>query len=131
MAEGLLKYKLSTLNKSECKVSSAGLNALVGYKPDPLACKLMLKKGIDISGHRACRLTTEMVTKADLILVMESYQKSILAENNPSLQGKIFRLGEWGKFDISDPYQKELPAFEKSLELIEKGVSEWTEKLCV
>lgn len=128
MAEGLLKQTLAQ-SAIDCRVSSAGLNALVGHKADAQACQLMMQKGIDISGHRACQLNSEMIRKADLILVMEAFQKDAIEKNEPSTRGKVFRLGEWDHFDIPDPYQKELAAFEASLALIEQGVAEWVKKL--
>lgn len=129
MAEGLLKQALAASNKMDCFVSSAGLNALIGHKADPNACLLMLNKGIDISNHRACQINSEMIRKSDLILVMETFQKNAIEENEPSTKGKVFRLGEWGKFDIPDPYQRELSVFETSLALIEQGVAQWIAKL--
>ena len=129
MAEGLLKQSLTESGKTDRLVSSAGLNALLGYPPDPNACQLMMKKGLDISNYRACQLDSKMIRSMDLILVMELTQKIAIEENEPSARGKVFRLGEWGKFDIADPYQKELAAFEKSLALIEQGVSQWVKKL--
>jgi protein-tyrosine phosphatase len=129
MAEGLLKQALIESSKADCFVSSAGLNALIGHKADSKACQVMMKKGIDISGHRACQLNSEMIRKADLILVMETLQKNAIEENEPSTKGKVFRLGEWGKFDIADPYQKELSVFEETLTLIDQGVSQWIKKL--
>ncbi len=129
MAEGLLKQMLVDESKTGCFVSSAGLDALVGHQPDPSACLLMMKKGIDISSHRACQIDNNMIHRADLILVMDLSQKIAIEENEPSARGKVFRLGEWGKFDIDDPYQKELSAFEESLILIEQGVSQWVKKL--
>ncbi len=129
MAEGLFKRALVEVNKADYFVSSAGLGALTGYQPDPIACQLLLKKNIDISAHRACQLTREMIHKAELILVMELNQKIAIEENEPSARGKIFRLGEWGKFDISDPYKQDLVVFEKALALIEEGVSQWVVKL--
>jgi protein-tyrosine phosphatase len=129
MGEALLKKALAESNKNECYVSSAGLGALVGHPPDAIACQLMLEKGIDISDYRARQLNTEMIRKADLILVMESAHKSAIEEKEPSAKGKVFRLGEWGKFDIIDPYKKELSVFVQSLNCIEQGVSDWLKKL--
>lgn len=129
MAEGLLKQALARSGKTDCFVNSAGLNALIGHKADPKTCLLMAKKGIDLSSHRACQINTEMIRRADLILVMETLQKSAIEENEPSTKGKVFRLGEWGKFDIPDPYQKELSVFEETLTLIEQGVAQWIKKL--
>jgi protein-tyrosine phosphatase len=129
MAEGLLKQALTATGKSDCVVSSAGLGALVGHPPDAKACQLMMKKGIDISGYRACQLNKDMIRKADLILVMESSHKSAIEESEPYAKGKVFRLGNWENFDIPDPYQQNLSAFVKSFNLIERGVSEWLKKL--
>ena len=129
MAEGLLRYALETSNKGECFVSSAGLGALVGHPPDTKACQLMIEKGIDLSGYRARQTNKEMIRKADLILVMELSHKIAIEESEPSARGKVFRLGEWGKFDISDPYKQDLSAFIKSLNLIEQGIALWLPKL--
>lgn len=129
MAEGLLKSAIATANKGDCVVSSAGLSALVGQPPDTKACQLMMEKGIDISGYRARQVSKDMIRKADLILVMESAHKIAIEQNEPSAKGKVFRVGEWGGFDISDPYRQELPAFKKSLSLIEQGLALWMQKL--
>ena len=129
MAEGLLKHALAASNKGDCVVSSAGLGALVGHHPDPKACQLMMEKGIDISDYRACQLNKEMIRKTDLILVMEAAHKIAIEESEPSAKGKVFRLGEWGKFDIPDPYKQDLSVFIESINLIEQGVALWVSKL--
>jgi protein-tyrosine phosphatase len=121
MAEGLLKKALSGSGKDDCIVSSAGLGALVGHPPDPNACRLMLKKNIDISGYHARQLNKDMI--------MESSHKSAIEEFEPCAKGKVFRLGHWGNFDIPDPYQQNISAFVTSLNLVERGVSDWLHKL--
>lgn len=88
-----------------------------------------MKKGIDISSYRARQLNQTMILKSELILVMETSQKNTIEEIELTARGKIFRLGEWGKFDIPDPYQKEIHVFEKTLLLIEQSVSHWIRKL--
>jgi protein-tyrosine phosphatase len=129
MAEGILKQALSEAGKSEYYVSSAGIGALTGRKIDSNACQLMTQKGLDTSSHRARQLTSKMIHKADLILVMETWQKNEIEMRERSAKGKVFRLGEWGKFDISDPYQKDLSDFMQSMTLIEQGVAQWVTKL--
>lgn len=129
MAEGLLKQAFIEAGRLDSKISSAGLGALVGHPPDPKACQVMMEKGIDISSYRARQLNQEMIRKSELILVMEAGQRNAIEEIEPTARGKIFRLGEWGKFDIPDPYQKEIRVFEKTLLLIEQGVSHWIHKL--
>lgn len=129
MAEGLLKHALAESDKGECVVSSAGFSALVGHPPDPKACQLMIEKGIDISDYHARQLNKEMIRKADLILVMESAHKIAIEKSEPSAKGKVFRLGKWGKFDISDPYKQDLSVFVKSFKLIEQAIALWMQKL--
>jgi protein-tyrosine phosphatase len=102
---------------------------LVGHPPDPKACQLMIEKGIDITGYRASQLNKEMIRKTDLILVMETAHKITIEESEPSAKGKVFRLGEWGKFDIPDPYKQDLSAFIQSINLIEQGIALWVPKL--
>jgi len=70
MAEGLLKRDLPKI-----KVSSAGLDALVGYGADPIAVEIMAEQGIDIQSHRARMLTDNLVRQSELILVMDNAQK--------------------------------------------------------
>lgn len=129
MAEGLLKHTLQQSAKTSHFVASAGLNALVGHKADEKALQVLIQKGIDISSHRATQLSSVMVRKADLILVMETLHKKAIEDNEPGARGKIFRLGEWGKFEITDPYQKDLSNFENALKLIEQGINQWLTKL--
>ena len=129
MAEGFLKQALTESGKNDCVVNSAGLGALIGHPPDANACQLMMEKNIDISDHRACQLTKDMIRKADLILVMESSHKRAIEEFEPCAKGKVFRLGYWGDYDVPDPYQKNLSAFVTSSNLIEQGISEWLKKL--
>jgi protein-tyrosine phosphatase len=127
MAEGLLEKALS--EKNDCVISSAGINALIGYKPDVKACQLMQEKGIDISQYRACQLNSEMIRKADLILVMESFHKSAIEAKDSSAKGKVFKLGEWNDIEIPDPYGQNIKVFETTLELIEQSVTLWLKKL--
>lgn len=75
MAEAVLKHTLVQAGKTDHFVSSAGLGALIDYEADPTACRLMAEKGLDISTHRARQLTDDMIRRADLILVMETWQK--------------------------------------------------------
>ncbi len=127
MAQGLLQEALA--GKEGARVESAGLGALVGHPAHETARRLMSERGIDISDHRARQLDSDMVRWADLILVMEMSQKKALETKEPSARGRVYRLGEWGDFDIPDPYRQSDSAFEHALELISQGISEWLPKL--
>ncbi len=129
MAEAILKKELVESGKENCFVSSAGIGALVGHKPDPIAIQLMQDKDIDISNYCGVQLNQTLIRKSDLILVMESGHKTYIENKEASAKGKVFKLGEWGDFEIPDPYKKEKIEFENALQLIEKGVTEWLKRI--
>ncbi|KAI3595331.1 Low molecular weight protein-tyrosine-phosphatase, Etp [Cupriavidus necator H850] len=124
MAEGLLKQALPETN-----VISAGLGALVGQPADPHAVELMRDHGVDISGHRAQRVSGAMTMRPDLILVMDNEQRQEIQRLYPFTTGRIFRLGEPGKFDVPDPYREARRAFENALQLIQRGVESWVPRI--
>ena len=124
MAEGLLKQALPGY-----EVSSAGLGALVGQPADPHAIVLMQQQRIDISAHRARQVESWMIAAADLVLVMDMEQKDHLVMQYPLYRGKMFRLGEIGKYDIADPYRQGLDAFREAAGLVQQGVDAWAERI--
>ena len=97
MAEGLLKH-YSAQEQLGLNVSSAGLQAVVGFKANAFSLEIMQKHGVDISAHRARQMTQEMLLEADLILVMETWQQKELGYIFPSAYGKVHSLGRWGNF---------------------------------
>lgn len=127
VAEGLLKSSLP-----HCKVWSAGLAALVGHGADPKAVEIAREHGLDISAHRAQQVSKWMLTQADLVLVMERGHQRQLQKDYPLMHGKIRRLGEFGAgggFEIEDPYQQPLFAFEAAHDAITRGVGEWVHRI--
>lgn len=106
------------------RVESAGLGALVGHAADPLAVELVKERGLDLSGHRARQLSSQMIREFELILVMESWQVRDIEKQAPHARGKVFRLGHWRQFDIPDPYRQPRDAFERSLDGILRGLDD-------
>ena len=127
MAEAMLQEALK--DRSDISVTSAGIAALEGYPASEHSLALMAERGLDISGHKARQLTPEMITATDLILVMETGHKRAIDEQDPTVRGKIYRLGEWQDFDIPDPHRKPREAFEEALALIEQGIDAWADKI--
>lgn len=125
MAEMILRNRL----KEEIDVASAGLMALVGHPAAPLVIKLLDERGLDATIHRARQITIEIAQAAELILVMEQWQKQDLERNIPQIKGRVFRLGHWQNLDIVDPYRHGRDVFEQSLTAIEKGINSWIEIL--
>ncbi len=111
------------------KVWSAGLGALVGQPADPLAVEVAAEHGLDLSAHRGQQFNSWMCQAADLILVMEQAHQVELEKKFPQVRGKVFRLGEIGKFDIADPHRQPRAAFEAAYADIERGVAAWVPRI--
>jgi len=124
MAEQLLKIELP--NKA---ISSAGLGALVNAPADEHAQALMVELGHDISSHRGRQLNAELVSDAELILVMTEKQEIALTQQFPQARGRVYRLGHWNKQNIADPYRKPREEFEIALQHIQTGIASWLPKL--
>lgn len=124
MAEGLFRQALPGR-----KLSSAGIGALVGEPPDPVAVELMQARNVDITRHRARQLAGPMVAETDLVLVMELNQQRQLEQQYPLARGKIFRLCESLRADVKDPYRRGRAAFEEAVKLITQGVELWTARI--
>ncbi|MDO9475603.1 MAG: hypothetical protein Q7L07_02735, partial [Pseudohongiella sp.] len=102
--------------------------------------------GLDLSGHVAEKLSSELIQWADLILVMSQNQRSAIGEKNPAALGKTMLLGHWLAMpgqtpgqragsassqnkDIPDPYKKSREVFEHVHKLIHQSVTEWSKKI--
>lgn len=110
-------------------VWSAGLGALVGNPADPLSVDVAAAHGIDLSAHRAQQLVGWMCQSADLILVMEQSHQTEVERLYPLARGKVYRLGELGKFDIADPYRQPREAFDSAYALIARAVADWAPRI--
>lgn len=128
MGEALLRDGLRSRGQ-EVEVTSAGLGTMDGQPADPSAIKLMAERGLDISEYRSTQFFPSAGIQSDLMLVMSSDMRDSVVESWPLLQGRVYRLGHWGNYDIDDPYKRGERAFRKSLKLIDEGVNRWLEKI--
>ncbi|NPT40339.1 low molecular weight phosphotyrosine protein phosphatase [Paraburkholderia sp. 1N] len=124
MAQGLLAKQLP-----EVRVKSAGWAALVGRGPDPMAIELMAERGIDIGGHVAVDLNLQQMRSAQLVLAMTQEQRRRIETSYPFAKGKVYRIGEYERTDIADPYRKGRAAFEMALAQIELGLVGWLDAM--
>ena len=107
-------------------VWSAGLGALVGAPADPISIALAAQEGLDLSGHRAQQVNSQMCQRADLILVMEQHHRAELERRYPSTRGRVFCLAER---DIADPFRRSRSAFEIAYADIARGVEDWAGRI--
>jgi protein-tyrosine phosphatase len=124
-AEALMR--LSCPNK---KAASAGLVGLVGRDMAPIAREVALEQGIDCPVHVAQKLTDELCREYDLILVMEKRQRDDVMRLHPGVSGKVFLLTHWsGGKDIPDPWQRDKVVYRYAFELMNEGVTSWSNKI--
>jgi len=124
MAAELLRQALP-----DCEVSSAGLEPPVGATADPRAAQLLAADGADLSAHRAQAIDADMVTHADLVLVMDSEQREALEALYPAARGKTHRLCEREQTDVPDPFTGSRSMFIVVLGLIKQGVESWSARI--
>lgn len=103
MAEPMLRRLLDERGIREVEVHSAGLAAVEGAPASPQAIEVMKEEGLDLSGHRAHRLTAREVAAADLILTMTSEHKRTLLQQYPEASGRVFVLREYAEGKELDP----------------------------
>lgn len=110
MAERIFRKLSRQADLFQVQAASAGLLDLGGAGADPQAASILREKGIDGSGHRSRILSAEMVTGADLVLVMEEAQRDEVLRRHPDGEGKVrllksfSRQGDGAELDIRDPY---------------------------
>ena len=124
LAQVLLARELPTH-----QVWSAGLTALVGSPADPTSVQIAQEQGLDLSAHRAQQVSSYMCQQAELILVMEQSHKAQLEQLYPQVRGKVFRLGQFGQFEIEDPYRQPREAFDSAYQGIAQGVADWLTRI--
>jgi protein-tyrosine-phosphatase len=94
-------------SRADWEVSSAGLWTESGLPPVPTALTAAEGMGLNISNHRTQPITTELLSRSDLIIVMQASQREALQVEFPETAGKIILLSETADgiaYDIPDPF---------------------------
>ena len=128
MAAGLLRHAVQSRGRGP-RVDSAGLAALSGEPPDPIAVRLLAERGIDIRAHVAKQATEDLLRAQSLILTMERAQQEFVETAWPAFHGRVYRWGEWQGFDVPDPYGEDEAAFRDSLAALDRGLTDWKKKM--
>lgn len=100
MAEALLrKMLIEDLGEKAATIHviSAGTGAITGDIASPNAIEVMKHEGINLQGHRAQRVSPEMVNAADLVLTMTLDQKKAVLNMLPTAKHKVFTLAEFAE----------------------------------
>jgi protein-tyrosine phosphatase len=88
-------------------VGSAGTWAQPGLPPDGRALQDARGRKLDIKAHRSRQVNAVLLSKSNLVLVMEAGQKEALQVEFPKEREKIYLLSEVTEgisYDIPDPF---------------------------
>lgn len=106
MAEAIFRHMLRQAGLSEeVLCQSAGLSAAEGQPASPNAIRACQELGLDLSAHRARRITGEEMPVWDLFFTMSKTHGYIL-EQAGALPEQIYVPGY-----IADPYGRDLEAY--------------------
>ena len=127
-AEGVFREALRTrAPELHVHVDSAGTHAYhVGEPPDRRACRAAARRGIDLSGQRARRVSASDFSAFDLVLAMDEDNVRILSGISPPEYRSRIRLfmefaPEAGRDSVPDPYYGGATGFERVLDLVEEA----------
>jgi protein-tyrosine phosphatase len=84
--------------------------------PEANAAALLLKQGIDVSGHRAEQLTVNDVRHADLIITMTAKHRDAIVALYPDAQAKTHTIADYATGhaeDVVDAYGKPMEVYEE------------------
>ena len=84
---------------------SAGVAAFDGQPATPNAVEAAREEGLDLSRHKAQRITLEAIDEAEWIFVMSEEHRRLLANALPDSEGKISVMR------VSDPYGADLETY--------------------
>ncbi len=127
MAEGLFRHAMA--GREEYCVLSAGIGAVDGQPPSPLAVQVMRELGIEISKQRSHMLTADVVRQADYIFGMTHSHVDTVTLLYPQTAEKTFLLREFDETldtfekDISDPIGGSYEVYLNCRDQIEQGIA--------
>ncbi len=126
MAEAFLKKLLKEKKREGVDVMSAGISAVAGGATQATR-EVLAEEGMDVSGHKARRLTAGMIKAADIILPMERLHEERILAMAPEAKNRVFLLREFAgtageTADIPDPIGGTLDLYKSTFSGIKEAV---------
>lgn len=117
LAEALLRQALDARGVTDIEVLSAGTGAWEGAPASEGAYLVGLENGLDLSGHRARLITSEMVSASDLVLTMARHHRARVLELGA--EGRVHLLGEFAgragaAAEVADPFGEDLEVYRRT-----------------
>lgn len=131
MAEALAKKIAQRRGITDVNVSSAGTKAWDNVPATDEALLVGMERELDLTGHRARKLTPEIVSEADLIFVMAPGHLEQVRQLGG--RGKVHVIDEYasGTVDtgIMDPYGGDLDAYRHTADVLERELEKLFDRL--
>ena len=125
VAEAVLKKLCPQLT-----VASAGFAAPMGRRASSKMVELAAKDGLNLTNHKARRLSQATPDQFDLILVMEDAHLKEMARQMPHLRARTMLLTQWsGAEDIADPINEDAEFNATVYRQIMEAATAWSSKL--
>jgi protein-tyrosine phosphatase len=108
----------------DIEVQSAGLDAIEDFPVDPRALEIAQCWSISLAGHRARPVSTELLSAADVVFVMDHRNEAVFLSRYPHHAHKLVLLGrcsednEPAPTEIPDPFNGSAEDIRKSYERI-------------
>ena len=133
MAEYLLKdiQRKRGSNPDRVQVLSAGTGVFVRSSASAETISVLRKDGIDAQDHQSQPISTILIKKSDLILVMTRAHRQQILERVPEVEKRVYLLKEFASLpvehdmdmDIPDPIGKPPEAYEECMITIKDAVN--------
>src|SRR3954468_1163603 len=131
MAEALAKKIAQRRGIGDVNVSSAGTNARDNVPATDEALLVGMERELDLTGHRARKLTPEIVSEADLIFVMAPGHLEQVKQLGG--RGKVHVIDEYASGTsnqgITDPYGGDLDAYRQTADVLERELEKLFDRL--
>jgi protein-tyrosine-phosphatase len=131
MAEALARKIAKRRGIEDLSVSSAGTNAWDNATATDEALLVGMERDIDLTGHRARKLTSAIVSEADLIFVMTPAHLEQVVQLGG--RGKVHVINEYASKvqngGIADPYGGDLEAYRETADVLEQELEKLFDRL--
>lgn len=129
MAAGIFRALID--DEPGWQVGSAGTWAIEGLPAMDEVLEIMSRRGVDLSRHRARRVSRQLLSVARLVLVMEPGQQEAIQGEFPDLTGAVFLLSEMSGVwqPVADPVGGALKDYEETAIELEDLVTAGMERI--
>ncbi len=131
MAEALARKIAERRGIKDLNVSSAGTNAWENVPATDEALLVGMERDIDLTGHRARKLTPAIVSEADLIFVMTPGHIEQVKQLGG--RGKVHVIDEYASGvanqGITDPYGGDLEAYRQTADMLEQELEKLFDRI--